>query len=582
MRASGASDSQTPQSRASVPALFGARGLPPWVWKVALAGQLLLAAGYFLLPAARVPLWALLGYTAAALTVLGVTVNRPNAPAGWYLMAGAQAMFITGDTLYYVASGFDRAGAAPSAVVLLCYAAEYTLEISGLTLLIRARSNGRDGAGMLDALIVATGIGVLVWSLVVRPAMAELALSPGIAVATIAFPIADLAILTLFIRLWTMGGRFGPAFWLLGASHLGVFSADLLFSALALEGSWTSGTVVDFGWVAYLVGLSSAALHPSMRTMTEPVSRRGPRLSRWRLALLATASLITPGVMVVQWLRGVGANLPVMAASAATLFLLTIMRIAGLARRMALQHERREMLQMLLRATEAERLRMAGDLHDGPVQALTALAYTTHRARRQLSRGENERAESLLAELERGLEDETAVLRRLMTELRPPVWHDAGLAEALRERANSLETATKLLTRVDIQLTEKLPHEVEMVLFRVAQECMTNVGKHAQAKRVAVSIVRRGGLVELTVTDDGVGFENVDTRELAAQGHFGLVSMQERVTWAGGRLTIVTAPGQGTQVRASLPLEPPTPPAETPTPEGGGAAAADRAPRRTR
>jgi signal transduction histidine kinase len=108
--------------------------------------------------------------------------------------------------------------------------------------------------------------------------------------------------------------------------------------------------------------------------------------------------------------------------------------------------------------------------------------------------------------------------------------------------------------------THRLPPEFETTLYRIAQEALTNVARHAQATRVSVLLERRPGYVSLIVEDDGRGFDAPRTTSApASQGKLGLLGMQERVRLAGGTLTIESAPGAGATVFARLPLEPDAP-----------------------
>ena len=133
----------------------------------------------------------------------------------------------------------------------------------------------------------------------------------------------------------------------------------------------------------------------------------------------------------------------------------------------------------------------------------------------------------------------------MITELRPAALDELGFVpaiETLAERTATVEGLT-LETNVALGLEagSRLDPEIESTVYRVTQEALTNVVKHARASRVKITLVREGPNVELTVADDGVGFDSKD-----ADGGFGLFGMRERVALAGGRLEIEAAPGEGT------------------------------------
>jgi signal transduction histidine kinase len=173
--------------------------------------------------------------------------------------------------------------------------------------------------------------------------------------------------------------------------------------------------LLAFGPLALL-----AALHPSMVSLSEPTPP-STRLTRTRLALLAGASLMAPAMLVIQAVREEPIDVGVIAGGSVVLFLLTLARMGGLASEVAMQTERKRAMQTVLRATEQERVRLAADLHDGPVQELTALRHGLTRSRDRIQRGQPEQAVGLLAELEDELAAGITGLRRLMAELRPAV-----------------------------------------------------------------------------------------------------------------------------------------------------------------
>jgi signal transduction histidine kinase len=269
--------------------------------------------------------------------------------------------------------------------------------------------------------------------------------------------------------------------------------------------------------------------------------------------LLAGASLMAPAVLVVQAARGQPIDVAVIAGGSVVLFLLTLARMGGLASEVAMQAERKRAMQRVLRATEQERIRLAADLHDGPVQELTALRYGLTRARNRVQRGEPAEAEALLASIEDDLAAGVTGLRRLMSELRPAVLDEQGLEAALQNQAQAFEAASGVSCTIETGLEgRRLAPELETVLFRVTQESLNNVGKHARASNVTVSFAADDGAVRLRIRDDGVGFDPLVARRLAGERHFGLAGMRERVEMVGGRLVVDSAPGRGTTVKVEM------------------------------
>jgi signal transduction histidine kinase len=147
-------------------------------------------------------------------------------------------------------------------------------------------------------------------------------------------------------------------------------------------------------------------------------------------------------------------------------------------------------------------------------------------------------------------------LRRLISDLRPSHLDDLGLPAALRWYASEIESRTDLKIHVDAPTGPcVLPIQIKTALFRVAQEALTNVIKHAEAENVWIKVQRSDWDVWLEVWDDGSGF---DSAQLSSSGtsSWGLLGMQERVALCGGRLNLETAPGEGTKISVAIPCHP--------------------------
>jgi signal transduction histidine kinase len=144
-------------------------------------------------------------------------------------------------------------------------------------------------------------------------------------------------------------------------------------------------------------------------------------------------------------------------------------------------------------------------------------------------------------------------LREVCAELRPPMLDTLGLGAALRALAEEWSAQQEIAVDLDACPSEALhdlPDEVAVNLFRVVQEGLSNVARHAEARRVAIQLARDKAQLVLTLNDDGRGFAApASLRELVKQDHYGLVGIQERVNLIGGTLTVESAPGQGTTVR---------------------------------
>ncbi|MFC0678932.1 sensor histidine kinase [Lysobacter korlensis] len=215
------------------------------------------------------------------------------------------------------------------------------------------------------------------------------------------------------------------------------------------------------------------------------------------------------------------------------------------------EREFRRLGRAVWRVQEDERRRLARELHDGVGQNLTALKHRLSQLDDALpaegpARAHLEAAMSLCSDTL----DDTRNLSRL---LRPPILDDLGLEAALRWLARSLGEASGLDITLDLQPLPPLDGELQTLLFRVAQEALNNAVKHAAAQTVIVRLVAREGMLQLQVADDGRGCE--PARALQSGGS-GLGGMRERLRLYDGRLELHSAPGEGTRVRALVPLAP--------------------------
>jgi PAS domain S-box-containing protein len=206
-------------------------------------------------------------------------------------------------------------------------------------------------------------------------------------------------------------------------------------------------------------------------------------------------------------------------------------------------------------AIESERNRIARDLHDGPVQGVSAASLSLEAVLLMLKVGEGEEGVEVLTKVRKELAEEADNLRRLMAGLRPPLLEERGLVPALRETVEKFGRENKLDAEFAAQGVGDVPQDLETLAYRVVQEALSNAGKHAEAVRIGVAVEAVAGQLRIEVTDDGVGFDAARAREFLRMGRVGLASMRERVELANGTFMVHSTPGRGTTVVATLPLE---------------------------
>lgn len=216
-------------------------------------------------------------------------------------------------------------------------------------------------------------------------------------------------------------------------------------------------------------------------------------------------------------------------------------RITGLAT------SRQVLVAQLQQTEEGERRRLAELLHDEPVQNLLACSH-------ELARAERGQVGALLTAQEI-VRDTTQQLRRAIMTLHPRALEQSGVEVALDQVAEELgrRAGTPIVVRADLAAGTEL-HDPALV-FALGRELLTNAAKHAYGTRIELDLrCEPDGALSVTVSDDGLGFDASDLPRLLAAGHLGLVSVRERVEASGGRMSIETAPGEGTSVRVDLPV----------------------------
>ena len=205
------------------------------------------------------------------------------------------------------------------------------------------------------------------------------------------------------------------------------------------------------------------------------------------------------------------------------------------------------LLQGMREVQEEERRRLARDLHDDVGQALTALKIQLE----SLARAGGTRVEDCVDTVQHTLER----VRQLSLSLRPPQLDDLGLAAALRSHLDRQARVAGLQAHFETEdAPQELAPDTETACFRVAQEAINNVLRHARARNLWVRLFTAGGRLAISVRDDGRGFELEKVRERSANGgSLGLIGMEERMALAGGSFELRSSPGQGTILLATFP-----------------------------
>ena len=303
--------------------------VPGRLWLLYLAAGLATAAGSMLLPdLAQSIVYDLIGLSAVVAILLGVRRHGLVRRGMWYGLAGGLAVFVAGDVLYSVYVYALHLEPFPSPADAL-YLASYPILAAALLVMIRSRTGGRDRAGLIDALIITTGLGLLSWTFLMRPIASDPSLTAGTRLISLAYPLADVLLLAVLARLFTSPGARSTSYRLLGAAVLLQLGADIVYAGLTVTGAY-SGGLIDLGWMASYLCWGAAALHPSVRSLSEVAPARGVRVTRARLLILAPAALIAPTLLLVQGSRGLAIDWVSLGVGSVLLFLLVVARMSEL------------------------------------------------------------------------------------------------------------------------------------------------------------------------------------------------------------------------------------------------------------
>jgi len=296
------------------------------------------------------PVFNAIGISAVAAILAGVRLHRPKAKLAWYLIAFGMALFVSGDVLAYNYERFFGRPLPFPSIADVVYLAVCPAIVSGLLLLIRERKRGGDRSSLIDTLIIGTGVGLLSWIFLMAPYAHDTHLSTPSKLTSLAYPLADLLLLSVAVRLVVGGGAKGRSYYLTVLSIGVLFATDTLYGWAQLHGAYNTGSLLDGGWLVFYLLLGAAALHPSM-TVAEGAAAPA-RLTRPRLVVLALATFVAP----ITGLFGptTTSDRWVIAGSAIVLFVLVLLRMvdvvqrheAGAAREQALEKTTARLLEL--------------------------------------------------------------------------------------------------------------------------------------------------------------------------------------------------------------------------------------------
>ena len=223
----------------------------------------------------------------------------------------------------------------------------------------------------------------------------------------------------------------------------------------------------------------------------------------------------------------------------------------------AVEAKLRELPRLILQAQESERRRVARELHDSVNQLLSSVKFRIQSLEARIPQPDDgllhDEAEKTRALLDKAMRE----VRRISRNLRPSELDDLGLAAAVRSLCEEFAERTRVEVVPALEVPHECPKEFELPLYRIVQEALNNVEKHAYARRVQVEVSACHGRLRASIRDDGAGFDPRTSPGPGARGsgtRMGLVDMRERAAFVGGEFRLQSAPGQGTEIRVLVPL----------------------------
>ncbi|HUZ19390.1 MAG TPA: EAL domain-containing protein [Acidimicrobiales bacterium] len=308
-------------------------------WKLVVVVGLAAVVGYFLLPGsgAKNAAYSVIGLGSVACVVAGIVRRRPADRGGWLAIAAGNLSFVVGDAVYdFYQFVLHRATPFPSAADAF-YLAGYPFLIFGVARLTRGRARGQGAReSYADAAIVAIGALALSWHFLMGTYAHDATIGSFGKLVNLAYPVLDLGVLFIVVQGLVFGTARRPVHRLLAAAMVSMIVADFVYDLMVLNGTYAVGSPVDAGWLVSYVLVGAAALHPTMALDLDgrPTDRSGLRR---RLPLVALAGLVVPLILLIGSLDGLESDVAPLALMALVLFVLVVLRMWWMLKRIAEQ-----------------------------------------------------------------------------------------------------------------------------------------------------------------------------------------------------------------------------------------------------
>ncbi|HUB68959.1 MAG TPA: EAL domain-containing protein [Acidimicrobiales bacterium] len=435
----------------------------------------------------QVPAWSLLGLSAVAAIAYGARHYRPRAGVAWWFIGAGVLLFITGDTIYK--SWHQLMGQQnipfPSFIDAI-YITMYPVLAVGLLLLARSRGGGGDKVSLLDALIVTLGLGLASWIFLIGPNVR----APGgllVRLTSAAYPLGDVLVLAMLAHLWSAGRLRNAAGRLLTLGTVGTLVADTVYGLAGLHPSfnWHDGNVFDIGWILFYSCWGAAALHPSMRELSEPRPAAEPRTSGWRLALLGSVSLIGPAALLGEAVGGAPRDAEAVAGASGIMFLLVVVRMSLVVRAHGQAVEREQ----VLRREAAQLVGAPGRpaVYAAAFRAMTELVGQRAGVRSRLAVAGSSQELSVVAQSDAGVPTGQVCLAEYPSEVESALGRGRAARSAFEDGwlfACPVATGGQLKGLIEVRTSTELSPDVANVLETLAAQVALALDREGLAEDI--------------------------------------------------------------------------------------------------
>jgi signal transduction histidine kinase len=517
------------------------------LWHVWLVLGTAASVAYVFLPEWQDVMYPCFSIAAAVGMLIGVVRNRPARTSAFVALITGLTLQWCGDLSFFA---YNRAlGEVPyPSFADLFYVTSYVLFAAAFVILVRGRNTTRIRGALIDTAITITAFGLLEYVLLIQPNLWDHTQPLLARAVSTAYPVADIVVLGLLARLIVSPGSRTPSFRLLVVAFALMLGADSVYGTMMQYGLYDGGTI-DICWALAFTFMGTAVLHPSVTTLAAPSTDAPPRLTNRRLAVLAVMTMIAPALFAVTARDALTLPLTLaISAGAVLLFLLVLARVAGLnhalessVREVVLAQEARDhLLRQTLRSSEEQRSLIATELHDGPLQHLTALLYRLQAARKV--RVPADEWDAKITSFQDAVSSEITNIRRMMTVLQPGALVERGLEGSLRDFVHESITRSETSCSVNVDLRERPSPDLETLIYRLAQESITEAARDG-ARAISVTVTDRDGPIELSIDAHArAGSES----ESQLEDDLRVFTARERVEMVGGEFAVDRSAGRTT------------------------------------